>query len=130
MKPTKKWVEARLREWVTRLGLDHWAITLDWDTPSDDGTYAQCWRSNDYDKATVYVCPGWREMERPALEATIVHELLHLAVRDMSRAHDFLLEAVEDNPAAHNIAVAAWKRSEEGCVDRMANALAAAFHTP
>jgi hypothetical protein len=126
-RPTKRWVESRLRTWIDRLGLTAWAITLDWDTPADEGAWAQCWRSNDYDKATIYLCEGWADLGKAEVERLVVHELLHLVTRDLSRAHDFVLEAIEDNVPANNIAVAAWKRAEEGVVDRLSFALVAAF---
>lgn len=126
-KPTKRWAEARLRVWIDRLGLGHWDIVLDWETPSDEGTYAQCWRASDYDRATIHVCPEWASYSREFLEPILVHELLHVSLRDVSRANDFALKAVEDNTVANNIAVAAWKRAEEGVVDRLARALVASY---
>lgn len=126
-RPTEAWVERRCKTWADRLGLGHWTITVDWDQPTDEGKLATVYRSHDYDTARIILTSDWQKMTRSDLDQTIVHELLHLNVRDLSRAHDYLLEAVEDNTAATNIAIAAWKRAEEGCVDRLATALASAF---
>jgi hypothetical protein len=126
MKPlTRAWVRKVVKLWRNRLGLHEWTLHLDWDTEPEDGVLARVWKSDDYLHATIQLGKGWQKRRAVDMEGTLVHELFHVALRDLSRVNDAVF--VELEPQAQRIAERAWSHAEEAFVDRHAEALVAAF---
>lgn len=130
--------EKRLRElcslWQERLGLDRWRLELRVEACDDVGSYMECERSIAHDRANITVAP-WllgrgevpdcvliRKVTDDLIEATLVHELLHCVVADMTAV-------VRDDLAGflhrdvHAQVENAFGRAEEHTVDRLAEAL-------
>lgn len=125
---SKRELERIVRLWQTRLGLDAWDIRVDWDKPAREGCDATTWRSTDYDRAILYfdtpTWPTWAEKRGlDFVHRIVVHELLHLLVRDLDELVDSLngqlhrdVFAVTENRYDHEI---------EGLVDRLSYRLVA-----
>jgi hypothetical protein len=100
--------EQDLRElvarWVARLGLERWRVDLVFDPerPAEVGCDANAWRSDHYERAEIFLHPAWRQWEPDFAEATIVHELLHLHLRDVEEA---MLPAVAELAHPHAVKV-------------------------
>ena len=118
---TRKQFEAILRGWQKRLGLERWDLRIDWDKPTSEDADASTWRSNDYDSAILYLDPDWASWEksrgRDFVNRIIVHELLHLAIRDV----DSVVDSLESHLHRDVFAVTEhrYKHEYEGFVDRM-----------
>jgi len=114
---TKAKIEATVREWQTRLGLDGWKITVEVaDTPDD--SYAEIKPDVAYDSATFILSPGYVGWTPALANQTVVHELLHLLVRDIDAV-------VEDSrsqlhPQASVQVEKRYEHEVEGFVDRLA----------
>lgn len=119
-RPTRKWAEKTLRRWQHALGLSHWEIDLDWDTIAPEDCFARTWRANDYDLACVWFPKAWRERSREEVEQTIVHELVHLVLRDAAQAHRLVCDQLPKR--AQELAGRYWTNREEQAVDRLAHA--------
>lgn len=116
--------ELLVRVWARRLGVDRWELELHLDDPAGwaslhkpEDTDASVHRSRDYDTATFWLDPGWREWPARKLEATIVHELLHLATRDMEHVLDLLDGMVHRD--VENVIAEAYRHAVEGAIDRL-----------
>lgn len=115
---TREYMEEVIREWQTVLGLTHWTIIVDWDTPAAEDNYADVAPKDSYDEATIKLSADWPSWSFDFATKTLIHELLHLTTRDLLTA----ATAVEDVLPA-----SAWKLFEdrfthelEGVVDRIA----------
>lgn len=118
---TRRRIEQLVKTWQRRLKLDHWDVEVDWTKPPSEGAFATCWRFNQYDRANLYIDPGFGSWSESFAERTIVHELLHLIARDLDRA----IADVESFLAPESY-MALDKRYEheiEGVVDRLATIL-------
>ncbi len=87
-----------VRDWQTRLGLDTWAITIEYGTVEDgDG---ECEAEWEYNKATVRF--DMDQIEDGDHLAFVVHELLHCVTRP--------LEACADGLAGKDPRLLEWTR--------------------
>ena len=105
--------------WQQRLRLGHWQIRIDWDTPSDHHADIKPWSVYDY--ATLRfnsAAPTWSPL---IANRNIVHELLHLALRDV----DYAVETAELVMAANTYKLfeAAVDNASEAAIDRLATVL-------
>lgn len=83
---TKAALERLVRVWQGRLDLSHWRVVVDWDTPASEGAHATVERHNDYDKATIrFPRDEWSRWSREFAAETVVHELIHLHMREVDR---------------------------------------------
>lgn len=121
--------EAQLRRlakrWAPRLGLDGWQIHVQIGGLEDAENYAETHTSSDYRRATIRF--GRTAADHPAgLEVLVVHELLHVATRDIRNTGLFGLED-EVHPAAQRVHDRAFRHLLEQEVDRLAVALVATW---
>lgn len=116
---TKREVERALRVWTDRLGLSHWDIRIDWETPAHEDSDAGTWRANQYDRAVMFLAPEWREWNQKRMNQLLVHELLHLYVRDVDVVLDVALTLASS--AAREQLESRYFHEVEGLVDRLAN---------
>lgn len=128
MKLTQGNLERLVATWKPRLGLDGWriAVEISADALEDSTSAAEVQPADYYRRARIIVAPD--ALERPHstdLEELVVHELLHLATRDIRQTALELEEQV--HPHVHQTHELAFQRALEGEVDRLAIALVAAF---
>jgi hypothetical protein len=117
-----------LEAWLIRLGMLEWRVSVDW--------HAHGWADSDLHYAQVMVpatlltttirlnadrSGGWDD--DLDLNETIVHELLHLAMRDVEQLVDSLLEHLL--PMARELGSDRWRHAEELVVERLARVLVA-----
>lgn len=133
---TRANVEKLTRQWAKRLGIDHWKIVVRFDAPAgkldEEDCAASDW-ADDYELATIWYQP-WLphgpypkdrqgpEWDDVQVEATIVHELLHLVLRDIKMT---ALEPIENvlGKEAYEIYKTQVYRSHEQAIERTAQAL-------
>jgi hypothetical protein len=73
--------EVAVRAWQERLGLGSWDITVKVEpVEGQDNAWGACFPHDDYEVATIVIEP---DVPGEQLERIIVHELLHLVVRDL-----------------------------------------------
>jgi hypothetical protein len=121
-------------KWVPRLGLDQWLIELRVEDTEDKTSYMEVNRSTTYERAVLFV-PPWLlnggptpesvleiTITDPFIERSLVHELLHLQLRDMRNVTDEPLEGVLHRDV-HRMVDDQMRRVEEQTVDRLAAAL-------
>ncbi|HSE44967.1 MAG TPA: hypothetical protein VLA89_06530 [Gemmatimonadales bacterium] len=103
--------------WQEFLGLSHWEIGVDFDTATDAN--ATVWRPHYYDKGVVITLNSeWRTWDSQRANEIIVHELLHLVLRDLEVAMDSVERLV---PKKAWVALnARFDHEIEGAVDRLA----------
>lgn len=107
------------RGWQTRLDLDHWNITINWD--EEPGSYqalASVSTENTYDLAELRLDREWREWDVFLANRIASHELLHLVFRDLDQAEQSAL-----GPLSYDARVLLAERLEhetEGVIDRLA----------
>ena len=108
-----------LAYWKRRLGLSHWNIRLELDAEFDpDTTDAHVRWDWSYDNATVRLAPRVRGYAPEKAESVIVHELLHLVLRDLEVA---VSEAGVQLPKkARRHFRDRWHHESEGVVERLA----------
>lgn len=135
--------------WQARLGLSHWQVAVIYSdepiTAGDRRMFAKCERHEYFDRATIrfekcvlddnasglpdsierdHINSGvvdWEEY----IEVTIVHELLHMSLRNLMEAGD--LVGSELGSAQRDVWNAAWIRAEEELCERTAIALVEAW---
>jgi len=137
---TEPEIRDALAKWQRRLRLEHWEITLDLDTATEDVALACCERSSDYERARIRLASNWREwtpdscqvpdidhsaMPPRSLDYTVVHELLHCSFHDLEHAgkvkYGLLTSDVDD------IHEAQLDRDLERTIDRMAMVIVEAY---
>ena len=114
---TRKQIEATVSEWQTRLGLDGWKIAVQYaDMPGEE--WAKIEPFSAYDHATLTVSVGYMNWTPAVANVTIVHELLHLLVRDI----DAVVEDARSqlHPQASVQVEKRYEHEVEGFVDRLA----------
>lgn len=96
-------------------------ILVNFDEPARDGANATVWRSDSYDKAVLYLHPEWRTWGDNQSNQILVHELLHLVMRDLEEAYYGVESLVSDTTweALHH----RFNHEMEGAVDRLATQL-------
>lgn len=115
-------VEAIVRLWQTRLGLDRWRIHVKWDEPSDDENAAQIRMCRHYDEADLSLSPDWATWKQEHglrwVHELIAHELCHVLLNDL----DEVLRSLETHLHRDVYAVARdrYKHELEGLVERLA----------
>lgn len=122
---TREIIQEMVADWVPRLGLSHWLIGFAWDQevgkPDDDRKEAVCTIADDYDQCTIQISKGFERWPLDWAEWVVVHELVHIAMRDVSdsvgRATEYLSEQ------AKALADACFVHAEEGFVDRISYSL-------
>jgi len=119
---TQAKVRKLVKNWQAFLGLTHWDVSVDFETPAGDDTVARVWRSNYYDKAIIYLDVEWKSWTQIEANHVVAHELVHLLTRDLEEAiasvrghvtEDGAWLAIEDR-LSHEL---------EGVVDRLADKL-------
>lgn len=113
--------------WQSRLRLDHWRVTVEFEHMDD--ARAKSDRHHQYDQATITFDSAELENEdHLSVEALVVHELLHFHTRDV----EGIAEAWE--PVVHpDVAGQLADRLEhdlEGMIDRLAWILVRQRHSP
>lgn len=111
-------IEQTVRAWQTRLGLDGWTIAIAF-AEIPDNSYSQIAPEDDYDRATLTISPSHINWTQPFANQTIVHELLHLLVRDI----DVMVEDAREqlHPQASAQIEKRYEHEIEGLVDRLAS---------
>lgn len=114
---TKRQIEGLVETWKGHLGLDGWKIAVEFATVPDT-SYAEINGERSYDAAKLTISPAYGEWTENFAEQTIVHELLHLLVRDIDNV-------VEDarsqlHPQASAQIEKRYDHEVEGFVDRLA----------
>lgn len=125
--------------WQRRLGLGHFAIGVRIGDPEEGCTAAVLQPRPEYEEAVITFAP-WlvgrgdpgdglivplEEWDARRVEVTVVHELLHVCVKPMTRTLDLVDGHLHRDSEA--ILRAALEAAEERVVDRLARALVAAF---
>jgi len=116
-------VEGLVAEWLPRLGLGHWQVTVDWNAFTPEGEAARISPADDYDTARLQVSSEWATWTVEWAEWTIVHELLHIAMRDVDLAAYAGFDELSGR--ASRLVTARYTHEVEGMVDRLAAALIA-----
>jgi hypothetical protein len=121
---TREQIEKLVADWIPRLGLEHWQVEIDWDKePEVESSQAEVSWSASYDRAELHFRSNYGEWDLRRAEQIVVHELLHVALRDLNMAGISVIGALE-GPAAQIFSD--WFDHElEGFVDRLAKALVA-----
>lgn len=137
---TEKQLRDLLDVWKGRLALDRWLLVLEVGACSDATAYMEVIRSTSYERAVIHVQP-WllgdgeppegvvirgEHLSDEFVEASLVHELLHLHTRDMCAIVRDDCDGLV-HPDAYRQLDCAMGRAEEQCVDRLAVALVKAF---
>jgi hypothetical protein len=117
------------RIWIQRLGLQNWDIQFIWgdelykywaDVGLRDDLHASCWRAKSYDEAKIYVNPDefekWTDRDAAV---NIVHELLHLVLRDV----EFVIDHIEGflHRDVDRAVSETFHHHVEGAIERLAN---------
>lgn len=118
---TREGIETLVAEWLPRMHLSHWKVTIDWSKPVEDDTAALVEREDTYDITTMRFSAEYPTWTEQYAEWTVVHELMHLVTRDLEQA----VEASHDSlpAAARKLADARFEHELEGVVDRTARVL-------
>lgn len=81
-----------LDKWQPILRIKHWEIEIHWGTPPSDGCDASIWLSKQYPSARLFLDENWKDWDEVHFTRTIIHELLHIVMRDMDFVIVHLLE--------------------------------------
>jgi hypothetical protein len=120
--------------WIERLGLQHWTIEIVVARLKPKTTTMRTTKSPNYDRGRVTVQPWVLTGKPPAnwhqspdmtfaeqIEATVIHELLHLLLWETSSAIYLLSEHAKRS--AFDCAISVQESREENFVDRLSVAL-------
>lgn len=115
---TQRELEAILRLWQGRLGLERWELKVEWDKPAGEDFEAQIFCSADYDSARIRFEPEWSKWTREHAHKVIVHELLHALHRDI----DNVLSGLDGqlHRDAQNVVEWQYRHALEGMIERLA----------
>jgi len=119
---TKPEVKKLVKRWQDRLHLGEWTIeviTIDGAEINEEGHLAQIQRRVHSLEARVIVA---MHREASEVEATIIHEMLHLVLGEMLAAFRHGVDQLSDQAAA--VAQADFDTAEERTVSRLTLALA------
>jgi ribosomal protein S9 len=128
---TRRQFEKRVRWWTRQLrelGLEHWDLHFEYpqadeDVQSTSGRDAQatCSVSMHYDTAYIEVAPSTLGLPQHDIDKIIVHELLHVLMRDLTKVHNEMRYLIGgqvgqalDTSLEHEV---------EGVVERLARAI-------
>lgn len=116
---------AMFGEWVKRLGLSHWRINLNLSVPAaemeTDSSIATVTTHGAYDEADIGFIEGWSAWDDDKIERTMVHELVHLHLRDLDNMLDVASETMR--PSGRKMFDALSHAAMENLVERMTNVL-------
>lgn len=125
---TRDAVADRVEFWRLRL-TPEWRITVTGSTtPPEEmpDCRAMIQASEDYHHADLWIAPAVLREELGEIDVTIVHELLHLLMREMRRTLDLIEGQVA--PAVHSLLEQRFTTEEEGAVERLARVIALLEH--
>lgn len=81
---------AMVHDWLPKLGLDRWEISIDWvPTSKDDDAEVgaeACVRSKYHEATLKFYLPNWLDCPKERMEYCVVHELCHVMVHKMRGA--------------------------------------------
>lgn len=117
-------LRTRVAFWQRKLGLQHWTLRVEIvdgfdDSPDSD---ARCSAADQYDVANLDFKGAFLDAaEFEEVETTIIHELLHVMMRDFDQA----IERVDDQlaKAAADLWHAQVLHEREGVVDRLSKVI-------
>lgn len=119
---TRRDIEIILWEWQRRLKLTHWRITINWDEPPEhEDSLADNTAPAHYDEAILRLHKEWPKWELRDANVTLVHELLHLVLRDL-RAAVTTLEP-EFSPAVWAVWFDRYDTGNERAIEHLAQVL-------
>lgn len=123
---TRADIEHIVTVWRERLYLAHWQIVFVWEKPleQDDPlgeALAEIDRYEEYDYGFLRVGRNFQTWSREDANKTLVHELMHLATRDLEWAADAVERVL--HPDAYKLHAARMKHETEAHVDRLATIL-------
>jgi hypothetical protein len=118
---TKTKLEAEVRAWQYRLGLERWKVEIKWDEPCDAENFADITKSSTYDTATLRLDAGWSKWTADFTRGIVVHELMHLLHRDVDEAFNDIEGQLQRD--AWIMAERRYKQAMEGFIDRTATRL-------
>jgi hypothetical protein len=125
VKITSVQLAKRVEKWqyaLVELGVAHWriiAVTLTDEMPNEDDADASVRVSSNYDSYHIFFRNEFIETtDEDRLDETIIHELLHVSMRDLDEA----LETAEAwmTPAGYNDWAHTVNHAREGHVERLA----------
>ena len=123
----RKQLKARVDHWRGVLHLDHWDMNIEVVTAFDgshDGAFARCLNEDDYDDTTLTFLDDWfRYASAADIDYAIVHEMLHVLMRDFDHAIDSIDRQLA--PAVSEIWQEGVRHEREGIVDRLAKVIVA-----
>lgn len=116
---TKRRLETIILTWQKRLGLERWFLVIDWESLPVDERTAEIWHSEDYDLARIWFSPEWRDWDVDEATLNVIHELLHLLLRDTG----FVLKLIqaELDESTFEVIRATHEHFLEQAVERLAN---------
>ena len=118
-----------IKGWQKRLDLGRWLLMIDTDDEGVDGeeSYAEIKRHDYYHTAQLSLAPSFPEWDREFANVIVLHELLHLAQRDMwviaTRTAIPSAQKAKKKKKATTLRERFYERAEEEYVHRMAMAL-------
>ncbi len=129
---TRRALERRVEFWRALLAPE-WRITLSDrrpgadDDPDDDQYHATIRSAEDYLHATLWVrADFYGEAEASEVDVTIVHELVHLLMRELRRTMDLIVTHVHRD--TYTVLDARFRTEEERLVERVARIIARLEH--
>jgi hypothetical protein len=135
----REYIEGLVNLWKPRLGLDLWGVDVRFEE-FDEAEFAVCHHSAAYNEAIIVFQPwlltakkppeGKNMLDTPITEALVerlvVHELMHLVVRDFTRVLDDHLPDTM-NPVDREHLQSAYNNANEAVVDALAVSLTRSF---
>jgi len=116
----RAWAQASLDAWSAKL-TPEWDVAVEWDLPTEGlaGARASCRYGPDDFVARLRFAEDWAAWSRDEFEQVLVHELLHLVLRDvewivrgLAADHvDELAHAVLSSAQGHEIERVIWRLS-------------------
>jgi hypothetical protein len=108
-----------VEHWQHRLDLGHWRITVDPSETIDDAeANAEIRIEEDTDFASIVLSGGFATWSRDWANKVVVHELLHVAFRDLEE-HVKAVKTFAPGPA-FDLFIDRYNHECEGVVDRLA----------
>lgn len=109
----------------THLRLDQWDLIIMWDAPEDDDSIMDVTPLDNHNTAQIRVASFWKELPDVAKRDTCIHELIHLAHRDLTDLWDQVTwsnkgMSVSDTGLLHNF----WVQSVERMVSHLTKIIA------
>lgn len=121
------YVAKAIKVWKKRLKLQHINLELNFDEPpEDEDAIASVNPSPMYDWAMIRFAEGfWEEEELFEVNRVLVHELMHVILRDTEVIFELALR--QQSYDARGILQNQWTHATESLVDRLAHRLVEGF---